>query len=137
VCGRSTRSLGSNQNVILRTIAIAATLISLTVASAERTLSDRDLIEYASRSYDKRALMHQRIVVGINHGVRVVAEFPCSDMCPDFTVRVIRYDVPPGLDCSKIGGVTKTVRVPEGAWGQKETFCYPRILAEHWNRYKK
>jgi hypothetical protein len=118
-------------------ISLGAHSESQSATPVERGLSDGDLLGYASRSYDKRAMTQKRVVLGTNRGIRVVADFPCSDLCPDFTVRVIHYEVPTGQDCARIGGIEKMLRVPEGAWAQNETFCFPKVLIEHWNRYKR
>jgi len=98
------------------------------------TLSDAALLEYASQGYDKRAQMFKRVVLGTNHGVQVVANFPCSDLCPDDTVRVIHYDVSLA-DCSTRGGVVKELNVPMGIAMGPERFCFPKVLVDNWDRY--
>jgi hypothetical protein len=59
-------------------------------------ISDAWLLEYASRSYDKSDMMNKRVALGLNHGVDVIVTFPRSDICPQYTVRVIRYDLAVG-----------------------------------------
>ena len=94
-----------------------------------RQLSDADLVAYAARPFDKAAMMEQRVVVGLHHGVPVVAEFPCSDVCPDYTTRIIHYDLTPGAACSAAGGVTQPRRVPYSIAMIVKDFCIPGPLA--------
>jgi hypothetical protein len=80
-------------------------------------------------------MMHKYVVLGLNHNTRVVAEFPCSDLCPQYTRRVIHYDVDLSR-CSAVGGVEKTLRVPRGLGFSPEPYCVPRVLADHWDLYR-
>jgi hypothetical protein len=61
-------------------------LLAVTVMAActqqEVSADDQQLLDYASRSYDKRTMMGSKAVLGMHDGVPVVAEFPCSDICP-------------------------------------------------------
>lgn len=119
---------------LLAVLAIAASGLSAqAIADAKpRQLSDADLIAYAARPFDKAAMMEQRLVVGLHHGVPVVAEFPCSDVCPDYTTRIIHYDLAPGPACAAAGGVVKSRRVPYSIAMIEKDFCVPRPLAtEH------
>lgn len=45
-------------------------------------LSDREIVSISEQSYDKRQMMFKRVVLGHHNGVPVIAEFPCSDVCP-------------------------------------------------------
>ena len=51
-------------------------------------------------------MMGKRITLGRHHGVPVVVEFPCSDICPQYTTQIIHYDIAPGAACEAAGGVT-------------------------------
>jgi hypothetical protein len=97
-------------------------------------IPDAALMEYASRSYDKGSSWHRHVVLGKNHGVQVVADFPCSDLCPDHTVRIIHYDVPLSI-CSDVGGVERTIMVPIGIAAGPDNDCFPKVLADNWDRY--
>ena len=101
---------------------------------ASGDLSDAALMAYASHSYDKRSNMNTHLALGKNRAVPLVADFPCSDVCPDYTVRVIHYDVPVS-SCSDAGGVLKSLTVPVGISATEETFCFPKVLVDNWNRY--
>jgi hypothetical protein len=119
---------------LLAALAIAASsLPAQAFADAKpRSLSDADLIAYAARPFDRTAMMEQHIVVGIHHGVPVIADFPCSDVCPAYTIRIIHYDLAPGPDCTAAGGVVQSRRVPYSIAMIEKDFCIPRPLAtEH------
>src|SRR5947209_4127841 len=77
-------------------------LVACMGASAPASLSDTDLTAYAARPFDKRAMMFKHVVVGVHHGASVVADFPCGDICQDYTTRIIHYDVTPGAACRAI-----------------------------------
>jgi hypothetical protein len=113
-----------------RLICALASIPCLAAAAEADTLSDQQLVGYARAPFDKAAKMLKRDVLGVHHGVRVVAEFPCSDVCPDYTVRVIHYDAQPGPACAAIGGVEVVRRVPVSIAVVEKTFCVPKVLAD-------
>jgi hypothetical protein len=102
-----------------------------TRASEPGLLDDAALQAYAARPFDKHALMGQTVELGRHHGVPVVAEFPCADVCPQYTVRIIHYRLPPGGDCTAAGGVEETVGVPVAIAVLPKAFCVPKVLADH------
>ena len=101
-----------------------------TWASEPGQLDDATLAAYAARPFDKQAMMGQTVELGRNRGVPVEAWFPCSDVCPQYTVRIIHYRVPEGSDCAAAGGVEKTVAVPVAIAVLPRTFCVPKVLVE-------
>ena len=117
-------------------LALAATLATAAFAAvavadgAARHLTDADLVAYAARPFDKGAMMFHHVALGLHHGAPVVADFPCGDLCPDYTVRVIHYDVPPGPACARIGGVTQIRMIPLGIAMSEQHYCVPAVLAE-------
>jgi len=101
---------------------------------ASDILSDKVLLQYASQSYDRSKLVGQHVVLGQNHGVSVIADFPCSDLCPNYTVRIIHYDIPLSK-CSEVGGVEKSILVPFSIAAMRKSFCFPKVLTDNWDRY--
>jgi len=91
-------------------------------------LSDGDLTALASSSYDKLTKQNTRVNIGRYHGAIVVADFPCSDLCPQETTRVIHFDVSVGVECDKAGGKSIAYAVPRGIGMSVQTFCVPAIL---------
>src|SRR5690242_5629979 len=127
-----------------RTAAAAvATFITLagagcsTRASEPGLLDDAALAAYAAKPFDKQASMGQTVELGRNHGLPVVAEFPCSDVCPQYTVRIIHYRLPGGADCVAAGGVEKSVDVPVAIAVLPKTFCIPKVLVQSGNYYTR
>lgn len=72
----------------------------------------------ASSSFDERAMEGKHVRLGRHMGNAVVADFPCADLCPQYTVRIIHYDVEPGAACT----------------ARPTPYCLPRVLAERVER---
>ena len=115
---------------------ILALAVSRAQEQAGKTLSDADILSYASQPYDKREMTFKHIMLGVYRGVPVVVDFPCSDLCPAYTTRVIRYDVPVS-GCSAVGGVVQKMLVPYGIASQLRPFCVPKVLADNFNRFRR
>lgn len=113
----------------LLVLASAALLSPQRVIAGPPKLSDAALVGYAAQPFDHMAMMGKRITIGLHHGAPVVAEFPCSDVCPQYTTRIIHYDVAPGAACEAAGGVTQLRRVPFSIAMVERQFCVPRPLA--------
>jgi hypothetical protein len=114
----------------LESVLLAAALAAPAFAAAPvRELSDADLVAYAARPFDKGAMMFKRVALGMHHGALVVADFPCGDLCPNYTVRIIHYDAAPGPVCARAGGVVVTRSVPVSIAVTSQSFCVPAVLA--------
>ena len=121
-------------NLVGTLLLASATLLSAQPANAAPPqLSDADLVAYAARPYDHAAMMFKRIVIGLYRGAPVVAEFPCSDVCPQYTTRIIHFDIAPGAACTAAGGVTESRRVPFSIAMVERDFCIPGPLAREGN----
>ncbi len=96
---------------------------------ADGAVSDADLRAYAARPFDKGQMMFKTVVLGTHHGNKLIAEFPCGDVCPAYTIRVIRYELKPGERCEARGGVLETLSVPQSIAMVKREFCIPPVLA--------
>jgi len=105
-------------------------LLAATGLIATAELSDDDVRRLATAPFDKGAKMGRHDVLGIHHGLKLVADYPCSDVCPTYTTRVIHYDVVAGPTCEQAGGTTQARMVPTGIAVAKRDFCVPAILAE-------
>jgi hypothetical protein len=66
----------------------------------------------------------------MHNGVRVVADFPCSDLCPPNTLGIVHYDVAPDEQCTRIGGLTRQEWVPAGIAISQQPFCVPKVLVD-------
>lgn len=113
-------------------IAPAAALLILLLApvphGAGPLLTDADIAAYAARPWDKAATMDRHILLGFHNGGRVVVDFPCGDVCPDYTTRIIHYAVEPGPGCGGLGGVLRYAVIPSGIGSYRRAFCVPAVL---------
>ncbi|KRE85544.1 hypothetical protein ASG75_08145 [Rhodanobacter sp. Soil772] len=92
---------------------------------------------WAGQPWDKAALMNTTVELGRYRNVPVVAEFPCSDVCPQYTVRIIHYQLPAETSCASVGGVEKEVLVPIAITVRSKTFCIPEPLVASGAYYAK
>ncbi|MEP7184630.1 MAG: hypothetical protein ABI767_02230, partial [Rhodanobacter sp.] len=88
--------------------ALGVSLAMATACIASPTEMDAAALKaYAGKPWDKAALMHSTVDLGSYHGVPVMAEFPCADVCPQYTVRIIHLRLPADANCAGAGGVEK------------------------------
>ena len=97
-------------------------------AQKPRHLTDAQLLRYAATGFDKRKMAFRHEAIGLHRGTLVVADFPCSDVCPAYTRRIIHYDVAPA-GCVRVGGVVVAETYPLGIAVTKRDFCEPPVLA--------
>ena len=114
--------------LVLALAAVAAPAFALPVVID--TLTDDAIAAYAARSFDKAVMMNRQERLGVHHGAVVMADFPCSDVCPNYTVRIIHYLVGTEPECAAIGGVEETKLVPSGIESVPTRFCVPKVLAD-------
>jgi hypothetical protein len=111
--------------------ALALCLVSTTGLAGTRILSERDLQKVGTIPFGPDAqtrLMGTHVVLGLYHGGTVVADYPCSDLCPERTIRVISIIPPEGKTCTDVDGVKTPVVVPLGIGLGEEKRCVPRPL---------
>ena len=101
----------------------------------QQALSNESLLQYASSAYDKGAYGESHQVLGRLNGTEVVADFVCGDVCPDYTIRIVHFDVEPGEACAAIDGVERSVVVPMAIAVTERAFCFPKVLVENWDAY--
>ena len=119
-----------------RLIPVGVALVATTACLGEQgAMSEALLLEYASTPYKKGAHGADHQVLGKLNDVDVVVDFICSDVCPDYTVRIIHFDVEPGPKCDEIGGVEQSVVVPIAIAAMPKLFCFPKILTDNWEAY--
>ena len=93
-------------------------------------LTDAQLIGYGQQDFERGEMMYKHVDLGRYHGAHVVADFPCSDVCPDNTTRIIHYALDDGQACSSVSGAERTLTVPTGVGKSQLKFCVPRVLAD-------
>ncbi|MFC5524590.1 hypothetical protein ACFPPA_02420 [Rhodanobacter ginsengisoli] len=127
---------------LISIISVLAVCIGLAVGAAACAgspvqMDAAALRAYASKPWDKAALMNTTVELGRYRNVPVVAEFPCSDVCPQYTVRIIHYRLPADTRCASVGGVEKDVLVPIAITVRQKTFCIPQPLVASGQYYSK
>jgi len=108
-------------------LALASVALLDCASASTDVLSDSDLVSRASAVFASRDTPADRIL-GLHHGMPVMVEARCSDVCPNYTVRIIHYLAEPGASCSKLGGDTVSIMVPVSITAQNRDFCIPHIL---------
>lgn len=119
-------------------IAMALWLAGQSVAAPEllstedkfAPISDAALVALAKAPFDPNTGRHKWVrAVGLHRGVEVVASYVCSDVCPAYTKRIIRYNLRAGPACEAAGGVSKALTVPMGIGAGQRLYCLPAVTA--------
>ncbi len=71
-------------------------LLAAAISVSQPVLSDAYVIAAASGPYDKAAPAARHRRLGSHHGIDVIAEYPCSDLCPAYTTRIVHYGLSRG-----------------------------------------
>ena len=129
------RHWASNMRMFYFVAAMLPIFGSAYAADTNKSLSEEALLAYASAPFDR--VDKQIVSLGQLNGTPVIAEFICSDVCPDYTVRVIRYNLKNDQTCSGVDGVEKALRIPVGIAATDKKFCFPKVLANNWTKYQK
>ena len=98
-------------------------------APAPKPITDADIVALASKPFTPpKDRIPDTYVLGIHNGTKVIVEFRCGDVCPQYTSRHIHYDVEPGPVCDKIGGRKRTETLVQGIGLVRKDFCVPAVL---------
>ena len=91
-------------------------------------IDDAALIDFVRRPFDP---MSDRTAwprtLGTHRGVPVIVSYTCSDLCPDYTKRIVRYNLLPGEQCTLAGGISKDIVVPSGIGTGLRRYCIPAV----------
>jgi hypothetical protein len=117
------------------TTALLLTVAVVGEAFAYGPVTEQEILAYASQAYDKSKAT--TFVFGLLNDTPVIVEFVCSDVCPDYTVRIIHLSYMSGVACTAAGGVERSILVPVSIASMKKTFCFPKILNDHWDEYRR
>jgi TonB family protein len=109
--------------------ALAAEAHRLPPSAPQKHISDSELLAYVRSGFDRGAKTGKREILGLNGKAIVVVDFPCSDLCPDYTTRIIHYDVLADRKiCARVGGVIRQEWVPKGISAISMPFCLPESV---------
>ena len=118
---------------IKKIVTITALAIITSLVNAMDELSASEILSLAIKPYDKREKMNTEEIIGTHDGKKVKVIYPCGDICPDYTKRVIHYMVEIE-NCTNNNGVIKKVKVTRGRASNYESFCVPKIIANNWGK---
>ncbi len=96
-------------------------------------LTNDDILEYAQSLNSSKELMEmvgEDFILGNHNGVPVRAWFPCSDICPDYTVMVIQYNISIE-ECESVNGSVTTMMIPMSITAYEKDFCVPKVLTDN------
>ncbi len=96
----------------------------------KKELTDKEILDYAKTSFNQSEMMFKDFILGYHNGIPVRAWFPCSDICPDYTTKIIHYNVSIN-QCKEIGGSIAIIYVPVGIASSREEFCVPTVLTDN------
>lgn len=89
-------------------------------------LDDASLIDFIRRPFDPMSdETRWPQALGTHDGVPVIVSYTCSDLCPDYTKRIVHYNLEPGEECARAGGISKDIVVPSGMATGLRRYCIP------------
>ena len=100
---------------------------------AKPQVREAELLAFAQTPVSPEEYWGGDASLGFLDGTEVILGYPCSDLCPNYMVRVIRLEVPVTRTCSQVGGVFREVNVG----GFDTRYCFPRILIDNWDVYRR
>ncbi|MDE2182154.1 MAG: hypothetical protein KGJ78_03955 [Alphaproteobacteria bacterium] len=116
---------GASAVALMGGILLAA--VTPSAGASTDALTDGQLVSRAAAVFAVKQVPADP-VLGIHHGIRVIVDIRCGDICPAYTVRIIHYDMPAGAECTKMGADIATVMVPRSIAVGQENFCVPHVL---------
>ena len=97
-------------------------------AEALAPIEDGFLVDFVRQDFDPMSERTQwPRTLGLHRGVPVILSYTCSDVCPDYTKRIVRYNLLPGEECAQAGGVSKDIVVPRGIGVGLRRYCIPAV----------
>ena len=91
-----------------------------------KVLTNSDIESYMATGFNKSKMAFKTVILGVHNGFHVIAEHPCADVCPNHTVRVVRYDVPLS-NCSNAKGIIVKHTIPYGIGTKQVDYCVPNV----------
>jgi hypothetical protein len=90
-------------------------------------ISDSGLLRFARSRFDPFARTGRIRVLGLHRGTLVLVDYPCGDVCPAYTRRIVHYDVPPEA-CDRVGGTIVNELIPRGPAVIPIPYCEPKAI---------
>ena len=109
-------------------LCIAAVIAAPAFASGD-VLSDGELLSRAAAVFAVKEAPVDRIL-GLHKGLPIIVDVRCSDVCPNYTVRIIHYAGAAEAACAQVRGDLVSVDVPRSITVGPEKFCVPHALVQ-------
>jgi hypothetical protein len=90
-------------------------------------IGDAGLLRFARSRFDPYKRTGRIAVLGVHRGTLVVVDYPCGDVCPAYTRRIVHYDVPPEA-CGRVGGTIVNELIPRGPAVMPRPYCEPTVI---------
>lgn len=90
-------------------------------------IGNSGLLRFARSRFDPYERTGRIRVLGIHRGTLVVVDYPCGDVCPAYTRRIIHYDAPPEA-CDRVGGTIVNELIPRGPAVMPKPYCEPTVI---------
>ena len=98
------------------------------IAERLAPIEDAELLDFVRQTFDPMSdEAGWPRTLGTHHGIPVIVSYTCSDLCPDYTKRVVRYNLSPGPECERAGGISRDIVVPRGIGTGLRRYCIPAI----------
>lgn len=124
--------------ILLALLASASQQREADVARPERIrgplapINDAALLDFVRRRFDPMSDESDwPRILGMHNGAAVIVSYTCSDLCPRYTKRIVRYNLLPGSDCERAGGISRDIVVPRGIGTGLRRYCIPAVTAPY------
>jgi len=98
-----------------------------TMERGQKELTDADLFALLTKEFDLNIVSGAKVIIGTYKGTELIADFPCSDVCPLNTVKIIRFNVKAN-ECSSTEGKEEELLTPMSISMGTKLFCVPEII---------
>lgn len=107
-----------------------------TTFASNLAISDETLLTSATTPYNSfPGNSMQSRAIGKSNGEQVVVDYVCADICPNYTMRIVHFDVPRNKNCASIGGIEKIQQGSDGWAAGTALYCFPKVIVDNWAKY--
>lgn len=93
----------------------------------QKELNSAQVLSLLEKEYDFETVSGTKVLAGQFNGAAVIVDFPCSDICPGNTYKIVRFDVE-WYQCSDIGGKVEELMSPMGIAIGLKKYCVPEVI---------
>jgi hypothetical protein len=108
-------------------VALMALGLAASPTARPPRIGDAGLLRFARSRFDPFKKTGRIRVLGVHRGTLAVVDYPCGDVCPAYTRRIVHYDVPPEA-CGRVGGTIVNELIPRGPAVMPIPYCEPTVI---------